>query len=310
MFLKNHLRKSLKNILSTLVATLFATVRLQKFQTLFRSFFFVCIVLLVFLMPTQSFASEFDDDAELLSFLNAPKDLEPVIERNETIKNKANELQEILKNNAKDVREKGDNLDKIKNFLNLVIDNKLNYLDVLKKRIEKTTILTAEEQKTALKLIDGDIQFYTEKKSALSSLTDWSKIQALGEEVRSYSQTVAPRLRGLAGFRTISYALSLINRARRIGDRLQDNLNALSGTSQFSDYKRNLDAVLNAIQNAEKKVNEAKSIYFRLVQLESSASAEKAADLLKSAHLDLKEARKSSLTLTIDLIKYQLNTSE
>lgn len=276
----------------------------------FRSFFFGFLVLLVFFMPNQSFANEFDDDAELLSFLNAPKDLEPVIERNEAIKNKANELQEILKSDTKDVLEKGGNSDKIKNFLNLVIENKLNYLDVLKKRTEKTTILTADEQKTALNLINGDVQFYNEKKSALSSLNDWSKIQVLGEEVRSYSQTVAPRLRGLAGFRTISYALSLINRARRIGDRLQDNLKRLSGSSQEAEYKKNLAAIQSSIQNAEKKINEAKSIYFQLVQLNTSASAEKAADLLKSAHLDLKEARKSSLTLTIDLIEYQLNTPE
>lgn len=276
----------------------------------FRSFFFGFLVLLVFFMPNQSFASEFDDEAELLSFLNAPKDLEPVIERNETINNKASELQEILKSDKKNLLEKSDNLDKMKIFLSLIIENKLSYLDVLKKRTEKTTILTADEQKTALNLINGDVQFYNEKKGVLSSLNDWSKIQALGEDVRSYSQTVAPRLRGLAGFRTISYALSLINRARRIGDRLQDNLKRLSGSSQEAEYKKNLAAIQSSIQNAERKVNDAKSIYFRLVQLDASASAEKAADLLKSAHLDLKETRKSSLTLTIDLIEYQLNTPE
>lgn len=274
---------------------------------------------LTFFLPGHTLAQE-----SSLNTPNIPRDLSPVIEKNDKILEKARELQQLLEESGESVRESDEFLVKMKDFLLLVVENKLQYLNVLKVRVEKTTVLSAEEKSTVLKLLEGDINFFTEKQKAIPDVESWAKAKKLGDEIRQYSKTIAPRLRGLAGIRSISFAMSLINRARRISDRLEANIEGLlagdfDGAASATEeektevkekaeaYQQSLDAIDASLDRADNNVNAAKEVYMDLIQLKEVDKAQEAARLLKETHQALKEARKASLQLTIDIIQQNLN---
>ncbi len=275
------------------------------------------------LAPSHVFAQGFIGQKENVQKANvASQDLEKVLKKNDAISQTAQELKNMLEQNGQKVRDKETFLTKMREFLSLITDNKITYLGVLNDRINNNKAITETEKNTALNLLDTDMTFYQEKQAAIQSLNDWENLRKIGNEIQNYSEKITPRLRGLAGLRLVQEATALVERAKKISAKLSENITKFerqssvqgvesvssepssgSDTSESFNFDAALEDLDAFVADAQQNVTQAKESFMEMVELKDSTTDQKPIEYLKEAHLDLKSARKTSVTITIELIK-------
>lgn len=277
----------------------------------------VALILVTFFMPMSALA------------YTPPSDILPVMERNQAIADKALEIKSMLQNEGEAARENPEFIASIREFLDLVVENKNEYMAVLRERILQNEILSVEEKNEILDYVRNDLTFFQAKREALQNIQKWEEARQLGNDVRSYSQTIAPRIKGMAGLKLVNRAKALVNRSNNIrikleesasvpklavveeeadapsldiniSDNVEPSMPTLRIMPEISTQKFNI--LEQNINLADQKVDEAKDSMLQMIRLETVPSID-AIVKLKAARQNLKSARQNSLELTIDIIK-------
>lgn len=264
-----------------------------------------CLILFLglFLLPTQVLA------------YTSTTDIKPVVERNLQIEQKAIEIKQMLQTLGEEARETPEFLDKVKDFLDLVVENKSGYVQVLKERAQANTVLSTEERTEILRYIENDLGFFTGKKEDIQTIENWQTAQQIGNDVKSYAKSIAPRIKGLAGLKLVDRAKTLVDRSHEIHLKLEEsvessNVNAtdtIENDHETQVQPEKLETLKQNIDLADQKVEEAKDNMLQMVRLEDPLpnNAETMVKLKEARQL-LKTARQNSLEITIDIIKAKM----
>lgn len=244
-----------------------------------------------------------------------PQDISGIADKNDDISEVKQELLQMLEKNGQKSRDTAQFLSKMKEFLLLITENKLEYLRVLddrlntlEKNLGNSKLFTTKEIAEIRLALETDISFYEGKKTAIAAVKNWEDAKTISNEIQKYSDQALPRLRGFAGLRVLNEAMLLANQMENVSERLKKNLATLD--SKVFDFQAVYSSLQSSIDSARENIQTAKAIYLNLIRNSGGKNDDvKAREALRAAQEDLKNARKASLEITIELMKAKQSSS-